>query len=104
LGTAKSVVIPSTVREIEEHAFESVESLQDLSFEEGVEQINSLAFCGCYGLKAVSFPAALVAIGDHALSCSPHLGEVAFAEIEVDRQVRVSIAGTERGLPSCEGR
>jgi hypothetical protein len=54
LGTPKSVVIPSTVREIGESAFCGISSLVELIFEEGAERIGLHAFCHCDGLKAVS--------------------------------------------------
>jgi hypothetical protein len=65
-GVTKSVVIPSTVREIGESAFANTYFLEDLSFEEGVQQIKSSAFYGCPRLNAVSFPASLVAIEERA--------------------------------------
>jgi hypothetical protein len=66
LGTPKSVVIPSTVREIGENAFYCVSSLVELSFEEGVERINSSAVLCCPDLKTVAFPASLVVIDERA--------------------------------------
>jgi hypothetical protein len=79
LGTPKSVVIPSTVREIGEKGFESVSSLVDLSFEEGVERIKSSAFQNCSGLRVVAFPASLVAIDESAFDDCRALCEVRFA-------------------------
>jgi hypothetical protein len=73
-----SVVIPSTVREIGEKAFECVSSLVDLSFEEGVERIKSWAFALCPALKSVAFPVSLMVIDESAFDgCG--LRQVTFA-------------------------
>jgi hypothetical protein len=78
-GKPKSVVIPSTVREIGEWAFDSVSSLLDLGFEDGVERIRLHAFAHCAGLRAVAFPESLVAIEEFSFTDCRALCEVAFA-------------------------
>jgi hypothetical protein len=77
LGTPKSVVIPSTVREIGEDAFDSVE-LVDLRFEEGVERIKFAAFAFCDLQNAIVFPASLVTIDERAFDGCEDLREVTF--------------------------
>jgi hypothetical protein len=79
LGAPKSVVIPSTVREIGQSAFAEVSSLVDLSFEEGVERIKFSAFHSCSGLRAVAFPASLLVISESAFFWCGGLREVTFA-------------------------
>jgi hypothetical protein len=77
-GQPNHLRIPSTVREIGENAFEHVNSLVNLRFEEGVERIKSYAFSNCSGLKRIVFPASLVVIEERAfLLCG--LREVKFA-------------------------
>jgi hypothetical protein len=79
LGRPRSVVIPSTVREIGESAFHFVSSLEDLRFKQGVERIKSSAFHWCCGLRAVAFPASLVVIDEYAFAYCGQLGRVEFA-------------------------
>jgi hypothetical protein len=79
LGTPKSIVIPSAIRQIGESAFAYVSSLVDLIFEEGLERIKRWAFSNCYWLKAVSFPVSLAAIDKRAFYCCFHLREVTLA-------------------------
>jgi hypothetical protein len=79
LGEPKSVVIPSTVREIGENAFARLYSLVDLRFEEGVERIYFSAFSQCYQLTVVTFPASLVVIDERAFYLCRSLREVTFA-------------------------
>jgi hypothetical protein len=87
LGAPRSVVIPSTVREIGERAFASVHSLIDLRFEEGVERIKLSAFSYCSGLNTVAFPASLVVIDECALLYCTGLLEVVLPAgiTEIDR-------------------
>jgi hypothetical protein len=79
LGAPKSVVIPSTVLEIGESAFDYISTLEDVGFEEGVERIKSSAFRYCEGLKAVALPASLVVIAEYAFASCEGLREVTFA-------------------------
>jgi hypothetical protein len=79
LGEPKSVVIPSTVREIGEKAFHSVESLVELSSEEGVERIRFAAFFGCSHLEVVAFPASLLVIDERAFYNCLQLRKVTYA-------------------------
>ena len=61
-----SVVIPSSVREIGEEAFEFCESLESIVIPEGVEIIPKRAFAKCYFLTSVKLPSTLKEIGKEA--------------------------------------
>jgi hypothetical protein len=65
-GSPSKIVIPSSVREIEESQFAFVSSLSDLRFEEGVVSIGNSAFEHCTHLRTVAFPASLEVIGESA--------------------------------------
>jgi hypothetical protein len=79
LGKPKSVVVPSSVREIGENASAYVYSLVHLRFEDGVERIRCSAFRCCIVLQAVVFPASLVVIEESAFANCRALREVTFA-------------------------
>jgi hypothetical protein len=78
-GEPSSIVIPSTVREIAQSAFSSIESIQDLSFEEGVVRIGRSAFSDCGLLEWLAFPASLEVIEEQAFSSCLSLSCVTFA-------------------------
>jgi hypothetical protein len=77
-GSPSKIVIPPTVREIGDNAFNGVKSLNDLSFEEGVVSIGDYAFGHCRGLQTVAFPASLEVIGEDAFFCCK-LSKITFA-------------------------
>jgi hypothetical protein len=77
-GAPSKIIIPSTVREIGERAFEMVDSIEDLSFQEGIASIGTSAFRYCNGIGSVTFPASLEFIEECAFGYSS-LSGIAFA-------------------------
>jgi hypothetical protein len=78
-GEPRSIVIPSTVREIGEEAFARISFIEDLSFEEGLVRIGAGAFSSCYGFMSLAFPASLEVIGKRAFVCCVSLRRITFA-------------------------
>ena len=54
-----SVVIPSSVTEISDHAFISCTTLESITFPNGLVRIGNNAFYGCKNLKEIELPASL---------------------------------------------
>jgi hypothetical protein len=79
-GSPQQVVIPSSVRVIEEGPFVLANSVVDLSFEEGVVSIGNSAFQGCTRLRSVAFPASLEVIGEIAFHSCSSLRHLTFPE------------------------
>lgn len=67
--TIKNLVIPSTVRNIADRAFEN-SKLETVVFREGIEEIGEGIFFNCSMLKSVEFPDSLVSLGDAAFAQS----------------------------------
>lgn len=66
----ESVVIPSTVKTIEQKAFFSCASLKSVVIGDGVEHIADGAFLGCTSLTSVTISGSVKSIGDRAFfSC-----------------------------------
>ncbi|MCR4660936.1 MAG: ribosomal protein L7/L12 [Clostridia bacterium] len=57
------VTIPSSVKVISSHAFDSCKQLTSVIFNEGLEQINDFAFNDCFKLKDIKLPNTLKSIG-----------------------------------------
>jgi hypothetical protein len=57
-----SLRIPGSVPEIGDRAFSRLNSVTDLSFEEGLLTVGASAFSGCSKLKKASFPVSLTVI------------------------------------------
>ncbi|MBO4806174.1 MAG: leucine-rich repeat domain-containing protein, partial [Paludibacteraceae bacterium] len=67
----KSIVIPDSVKEINNYAFEYMEKLEKVIFPEGLERIGEVAFFSCKKLKEVIFPKSLRSIESKAFAeCS----------------------------------
>jgi hypothetical protein len=77
-GSPRSIRIPATVRRIGNNAVGGVNSLADLTFEEGVAYIGEMAFFAC-PISKVAFPASLEVIDKMAFHGCGRLREIAFA-------------------------
>ena len=75
----ESVRIPSTLRVIEENAFNKCRGLRSVEFSEGLEEIRSFAFAET-GVERVVFPASLRVIAQKAFAMCEHLKEAIFQE------------------------
>jgi len=65
-----SVVLPKTLRKIEESAFWGCANLTSIVVPEGVEEIEKNAFYDCPKLATVELPDSLISIGDRAFDDS----------------------------------
>jgi hypothetical protein len=79
LGTPSSIRIPGSVQEIGAGVFFKLDSLTDLSFEEGQARIGVSAFNLCFSLKKTAFPASLIGIEANAFRFSGRLRQIKFA-------------------------
>jgi hypothetical protein len=79
LKTPSSIRIPGSVREIADSAFYGLDSLRNLSFEEGILKIGVSAFSGCQNLEKADFPASLIVIGANALQRCDGLRQITCA-------------------------
>lgn len=71
-----SVVLPWTIKKVDEDAFARCLSLKSVTFSEGLEYIGESAFYGCRSLKAVTLPASLISAGSRAFFDCASLGSV----------------------------
>lgn len=69
----ESVVLPDTVKIIEENAFDLCKSLKDINFPVGLEDIKNEAFRFCDSLQSVTLPESLVSVGSRAFGECPAL-------------------------------
>jgi hypothetical protein len=79
LARPSSIRIPGSVREIGDGVFDHHHDLVDLSFEEGITRIGSLAFHACYNVEQVEFPASLIVIEASAFYYCHGLRRITFA-------------------------
>lgn len=75
-GTAKSVTIPTTVREIGDGAFAGNSTLKSVKIPSSVEEIDYGAFYGCTQLKGITIPNSVVKIETGAFAECPKLKSV----------------------------
>ena len=64
--SVKSVIIPDTVREIEESAFFGCDHLEEIVIENGMVSIGNMAFSDCTNLRRIILPDSLKSIGESA--------------------------------------
>ena len=71
LDNLKSIVLPSYISTIREHAFYECKGLTALTLPDGVTSVGDSAFFGCSGLTSLTLPDGLTSVGDTAFSgCS----------------------------------
>ena len=71
-----SIVIPWTVRKIDEDAFVDCKNLVSVTLSEGLESISNSAFYGCTALKSITLPASLRGVSSYAFRGCISLEEV----------------------------
>lgn len=64
----RSVVIPSTVKEIESHSFYGCSGLEKVILPSKLVKIGDFAFYGCTGLKSFVLPSSVKNLGDYVFS------------------------------------
>lgn len=72
----KEIVIPGSVKTIENYAFRNCTALAKLTLEEGVESLGNSTFAACESLKNLNFPASLKTIGNLCFRGCTSLGSV----------------------------
>ncbi len=68
-----SIVLPDTLKEIDDRAFSFCSDLRGISIPEGVTRIGNSAFSGCSSLEAIHLPSSIEVIADRALFRCPKL-------------------------------
>lgn len=68
----KSLILPNTIKKIEEEAFHKCENLEKINLEDlTIEELPSEVFWGCSGLTSIDIPSSVKKIGEYAFSdCS----------------------------------
>ena len=110
----KTIVIPSTVKTIEDEAFVGCASLVSISIPEGVSSIGSNSFCDCERLITISLPSSLREIGNNAFYGCTNLksvdlrdgirtiGDAAFADCFKLSDITIPVSVTHIGERSFE--
>ena len=69
--TLKNIVLPSTVTEIKDGAFQGCSKLESISLPQGLKSIGREVFNGCTALKSVSLPSSLEVLDSYSFKdCS----------------------------------
>lgn len=79
-GTAETVSVPNTVKEIGEEAFANNTGMVELVIPSSVEKISYAAFSGCNNLKKVILPDSVIEIGTAAFCNCKELTEVSIGK------------------------
>lgn len=70
----RKINLPSTVKVIDDSAFEECTQLQEIIFPDGLEEIGKKAFYKCSSLVLNSFPDTLITIGESAFNSCEKIG------------------------------
>ena len=94
-GGLSNVIIPGSVTEIRESAFEGCTRLSEVEIPEGVKSIGDFSFCECDGLTNVSLPNSVTNIGFCAFARCNRLTSMVIPD---------SVSGIgERAFADCHG-
>ena len=93
----KSVVIPDSVNNIGNYAFNCCRSLENIDLGKNIVSIGNSAFYGCEMLKSVELPSGLTKVGYSAFSCCSSLVSVTLPEglTEISISMFVECTGLE---------
>ena len=80
IDTVTKIVLPKTIKVIEEKAFDRLRSLVEIKLNEGLESIGENAFYGCEALESITFPSTLKSIGEWAFCGCELLTEIVLPE------------------------
>lgn len=75
-----SIVIPNTIKEIGESAFDNCESVKSITIPEGVTKIPKRCFCDCDHLETVYLPSTITHLGNEAFEYSHKLTSLTIPE------------------------
>jgi hypothetical protein len=77
-GKSGEFIVPSTVNEIGENAFENCTALESIELSASVSTIDNYAFFGCASLKSIELPSSLTSIGGYAFWGCESLSSIEF--------------------------
>ncbi len=89
----KSIVIPDSVIEIDDRAFENCSNLSNIVFSENLELISSCAFWGCDSLESIIIPDSVRIIGSSSFYCCSSLKSVTMSR-ELYEECKDDFIGT----------
>lgn len=75
-----TIVLPKTIKTIEESAFARARQIKKVKLNEGLETIGENAFYNCESLESIEFPSTLKSIGEWAFSGCVKFTEVSLPE------------------------
>ena len=85
----ETVTLPSTLREIEDHAFANQTNLKSINFPKGLRMIKEHAFSGCQSLTEICLPEAISEIG-----CSAFAGCSSLSKLAIPHAVSCTLFGS----------
>lgn len=71
-----TITLPTSVKTIEEHAFDGCDKLNKLNFPEGITEIGAYACYECSSLAEIKLPESLKTIGEHAFDYCVSIKEI----------------------------
>ena len=88
----KTITLPSSIRHIEEYAFEKCINLTSINLSEGLEEVDAFAFTGCKSLETLTLPStvetfeksALINSGIKTLNCRGSEDSIYFIDADYD--------------------
>ena len=79
-GSGNHVVIPETVKKINDFAFYNQKIIIEVTIPDGVTSIGDFAFANCRNLSSISLPKGLTYIGDYAFASCGSLSSIKLPE------------------------
>lgn len=92
LENATELVLPSTLKTIDDYAFDFYSSLSDVQIPYGVTTIGNNALSDCYQIKNVVLPGSVKKIGDYAFSTCDSLESITIPASVTDIGQRIASA------------
>ena len=74
------IVLPDTVTEIGEHAFQECTALREINLPDGITAISRFTFSGCKSLERIHLPQGIESIGERSFSDCQELKELVFPD------------------------
>ncbi len=93
-STYTSLIIPGSVTNIGESAFEESKGLTSVIIKNGVKTISESAFVQCYNITSITIPSSIISIGDDAFSKCVKLIEI----YDLSPNITVSKGSSENGM------
>lgn len=97
----EEIIIPGSVVEIEDYAFEDCESLETVAIPKSVTKIGYNVFSGCQNLKEIIIPKSVNSIGLGVLSDCPQLSQI---KVEKGNKMYDSRNGCNAIIQTCDNK